>query len=146
MSRPPIPIDQRFWPKVKKRGPDDCWLWTARKGTHGYGMISSPGHGMLFAHRVCFAIHNGPIPSGLVVLHSCDTPACVNPAHLRLGTQGDNLRDMSAKGRNVNSKKTHCKNGHELSAANTYTQGGRRRQCRTCNAAAVARRKHRMAA
>lgn len=97
----------RFWPKVNKDGPvpphmphlGKCWVWTAAvfKGT-GYGMLGVAGKSKL-AHRLSWEIFNGPIVGGLFVLHACDNPPCVNPAHLRLGTQRDNRLDCKAKGR-----------------------------------------------
>jgi hypothetical protein len=78
-----------------------CWLWQRSKLATGYGKVPrETGH--VFAHRLSFEVFNGPIPRGLCVLHRCDTPACVNPDHLFLGTQMDNVRDARAKGRFAN--------------------------------------------
>lgn len=106
MARPRVPIEQRFWAKVDKGEPDECWEWTGAK-SRGYGTITrdaADGGTTALAHRVSWEIHNGPIPKnmsyhGMVVAHSCDNPACVNPNHLWLGTQGQNLKDMIEKGR-----------------------------------------------
>lgn len=79
-----------------------CWLWFKATDGHGYGQLRNPGSGPgrnVLAHRVSFEISNGSIPAGMVIMHSCDQPLCVNPDHLRLGTMKDNSQDMIAKGR-----------------------------------------------
>ena len=93
----------RFWSRVERRDLFGCWLWTAVKDGNGYGEISVGGK-MLRTHRVAYELAVGPIPKGLCVLHTCDNPPCVNPAHLWLGTKGDNTRDCIAKGRGARSK------------------------------------------
>lgn len=98
----PKSLAERFWPKVDTSGgPDACWTWTAALNTAGYGVISAGpgGASPLRAHRVAWELTHGPIPSWLDVLHACDNPPCVNPAHLWLGTASDNGRDMASKGR-----------------------------------------------
>lgn len=95
----------RFWSKVDKRGPNDCWLWTAGKQTKGYGQFWLGAK--VRAHRVSWEMVNGPIPAGLCVLHRCDVRACVNPAHLWLGTRSDNSADMSRKGRATRGARSH---------------------------------------
>ena len=80
-----------------------CWLWTAYKNKAGYGTLNVK-HRKVFAHRVSYELHNGPIPEGkgfhgTVVRHSCDNPSCVNPEHLFIGTQGDNITDREERGR-----------------------------------------------
>lgn len=88
----------RFWEKVDKRGINGCWIWTASIKTDGYGQLTVDGR-FWRAHRLSWVLHNGPILYGLLVCHHCDTPACVNPAHLFLGTHKDNIRDSINKGR-----------------------------------------------
>lgn len=95
----PIPqdLEARFWKKVTKT--DSCWLWNACK-VSGYGRISiGTSNKNVSSHRVSWTIHFGEIPNHLNVLHKCDVRTCVNPAHLFLGTNDDNMKDMVAKGR-----------------------------------------------
>lgn len=78
-----------------------CWIWQGCKNNKGYGMVSRRGRGFSpqLAHRYMYEQHVGPIPDGMHLLHRCDTPACVNPTHMFIGTRSDNMRDMVAKGR-----------------------------------------------
>lgn len=91
----------RFWAKIDRRGPDDCWEWTAgNRGKGGYGRFSmGRANKPIRAHRFSWELFYGPIPTGMDVLHRCDNPLCVNPRHLFLGTNLDNVRDMHAKNR-----------------------------------------------
>jgi hypothetical protein len=92
--------EDRFWAKVDKSHESGCWLWIASLTTSGYGQFkvvaSDPP---VRAHRYAYELVVGPVPDGMVVCHSCDVPRCVNPSHLWVGTHGDNMRDMSTKGR-----------------------------------------------
>lgn len=92
-------LAERFWAKVHKT--DGCWLWLGSLNGFGYGQIRGewPGPRALRSHRASWILHCGPIPAGLSVLHRCDNPPCVRPDHLFLGTQSDNQRDMTTKGR-----------------------------------------------
>lgn len=90
----------RFWTKVEVREPDECWRWTAatRSKNAPYGALKIDGQVRL-AHRVSFEIEHGSIPDGMFVCHRCDTPRCVNPAHLFAGSAQDNAVDALTKGR-----------------------------------------------
>jgi len=92
--------EDRFWDRVDVRSPGDCWLWKMAPCIHGYGCFRLKGvrrdvRPSRFSWMLCY----GPIPSGLNVLHRCDTPLCCNPLDLFLGTQRDNIHDMMEKGR-----------------------------------------------
>jgi len=94
------PAEQRF--RAKYIVSDGCWLWTGT--TQGRGAYPDfwDGKRHVRGHRFAWEQAFGPIPDGLVVMHTCDQPLCVRPVHLRLGTQADNLRDMATKGRSRN--------------------------------------------
>lgn len=124
---------------------EPCWEWIAGKTSYGYGSFSAGGRekGAVKAHRWSYEHYRVEIPAGLHVLHHCDRPSCVNPTHLFLGTQADNVRDMMEKGRHVahNALKTHCHQGHAYDEANTYRCSEGRRHCRTCDREAAKRRR-----
>lgn len=89
----------RFWTKVDcSAGLFECWNWTASVDKDGYGWFGLNGKNV-HAHRYSYELANGPIPIGAQVLHSCDNSRCVNPAHLHLGTQWDNIHEMLDRGR-----------------------------------------------
>lgn len=141
----------RFLAKVNKDGPipqhrtnlGACWIWTGAKVRNGYGSFGFGSPVTIKAHRFSWLYHCGAIPPCLSVLHKCDTPACVNPAHLLLGSQADNMRDAAAKGRLPKGQQhregalTHCRNGHPFDAQNTYRHLGKR-YCRKCKTEAQA--------
>lgn len=91
-----ISAEIRFWKYVKKT--KGCWFWIGGKKESGYGSLWLK-NSYLYAHRFSYQIHNGKIPKGMQVCHSCDITYCVNPKHLFLGTQKDNNQDMWKKGR-----------------------------------------------
>ena len=88
---------QRYWSRVDKRGPDECWNWTGTT-SRGYGKFYD-GVAMRRAHRYAWQFAHGEWPGEWHVLHSCDNPLCQNPAHLKLGTHADNMREMEQRGR-----------------------------------------------
>jgi hypothetical protein len=100
---PGLSLATRFWAKVDKRGPDECWEWTGARQPQGYGTIGVylgyRSYGYARSNRVAWELMRGPVPDGLHVLHSCDNPPCVNPNHLFLGTALDNIHDCIDKGR-----------------------------------------------
>lgn len=136
----------RFWAKVDKNGPVHpydaalgmCWMWKGSLQNKGYGAFWTNHESVvstLLAHRISFTISIGQIPDGMKALHSCDNPPCVNPAHLFLGTQKDNMQDCSRKGRagrpvgipgcrGVAQWKTHLDDDKVREIRRIYARGG----------------------
>lgn len=131
-------LAHRFFNFVRIGGADECWPWEGCRQRQGYGNLA--GGASKLAHRVSYELHKGQIPTGMMVLHSCDNPPCVNPKHLSVGTAIDNIADMVAKRRHIEGRKrsheklrarTHCKHGHEYSVVGFY-QYARGRVCKLC--------------
>lgn len=91
-------LAERFWEKVDVKGPDDCWPWKAHCNRRGYGQFWADGFNKK-AHRVAYEQTRGELAPGMKALHTCDNPPCCNPGHLFEGTDADNGRDKSEKGR-----------------------------------------------
>lgn len=105
-----VSIFQRFEAKVSPEPNSGCHLWTAHTSKNGYGRFGVNGR-VEDAHRVSYGMYVGPIPDGMCVLHKCDVRSCVRPEHLFIGTQQENLRDMTIKGRRS------CARGEKSGAA-----------------------------
>lgn len=131
---------ERFEEKYTPEPMSGCWLWIGSTLLGGYGQFRN--NGFILAHRWAYNQFKGLVPAGRVVRHSCDTPCCVNPDHLSVGTHAENSADMVRQGRGNGQKKTHCVNGHEFNEKNTYQDIKRsRRQCRACNSNAFRKEK-----
>lgn len=141
-------VEERFWSKVDRRGPDDCWEWTAYVGDNGYGQFWD-GVRLVKSHRFAYLVTKGFIAPGLVADHTCHNEAectnvpchhraCCNPAHLEAVTQSVNsIRGHSGDHQTA---KTHCPSNHPYSPENTIlSRHGKHRVCRECNRRAQAR-------
>jgi hypothetical protein len=128
---------QRFWDKVIRIPEHTCWEWIGHQDKDGYGRLRV-NYEDLRAHRVSWELHNKKkIPPKLMVLHRCDNPSCINPDHLFIGTNTDNMQDAMAKGRGAPARlksRTHCKFGHRFTEENTYMITPTKRRCRKCSA------------
>lgn len=119
-----------FWKRVDTLNGfatnEDCWLWIGSiRNTYGGVAI---GDKVFYAHRIAYMLYKGEILNKLQVLHKCDSPLCVNPNHLYLGTQKENIKDSVSKGRHssVNQNLTHCRHGHLFTEESTgYYRGNR---------------------
>lgn len=119
----PAPIEDRLWAQVEIAGPDECWLWRGYLTNGGYGQIGL-NYKSITVHRASYEVSIGPIPAGMCVLHRCDVRACVNPAHLFLGTHRDNTQDMVRKGR------AHGQLSDEFKRTIARAEGGQREVAR----------------
>ena len=124
------PLTVRFWSKVDRRGPDECWPWLGSR-VDGYGSINIGSGRTRRAHQVAFDLTNGAVPDGLELDHLCRNPWCVNPSHLEPVTHRENiLRGEGPTARRA--RQTHCKRGHPLSGENLYVDDRGYRRCREC--------------
>lgn len=106
----------------RRSGPleTECWIWTGQLDQTGYGVLKY--HQKAYkAHRAMWALRNGPIPEGKYACHKCDTPACINPEHIFIGTQGDNMKDAKRKGR---TRANRGRSDDEIRMAKAMVRGG----------------------
>ena len=131
----PLGADRRFWAKVDRRGPDECWPWLSATDRAGYARFGSvTRYGTNIAHRIAWMLVNGPIPDGLDLDHvrarGCVLRSCVNVNHLEPVTHFENCR------RGSQAQQTHCVNGHPFDSENLVMRfrrsGAPYRQCKTC--------------
>lgn len=127
----PKRLAERLESQISPEPNSGCWLWTGRV-TRRYGTVWD-GQAQVPAHRATYSLIKGPIPAGLVIDHLCRNRICVNPDHLEPVTNKENvLRGTGISA--ANARKTHCKNGHELSGDNLVQWKLKRgmRECRAC--------------
>jgi hypothetical protein len=131
----------RFWAKVAKGAPDQCWNWTASLNVRGgYGQVKIGGKTRR-SHTVAYELSVGPVPAGLVLDHTCRNRRCVNPAHLEPVTLAENTRRGMAPSA-VAVRTNRCQNDHEFTPENTIRRTDGKRECRACDNAGQRRRHH----
>lgn len=125
VNLPDLTYPDRYWAKVERRGPDECWPWLGAMGGRGaHGTINVRGRTQ-YAHRIAYEFAKGPIPEGLVIDHTCRNYACQNPAHLRAVTPGVNAIENNDNPFAKNKRKTHCSKGHEFRPETTAVVEGK---------------------
>ena len=137
MQQLPAEVISKFWSKAEIRSAGECWPWRGCISSKGYGRFALPGGRLVRVHRLAWQLTNGDIPTGKVTDHLCRNRSCVNPQHIEIVTNKENvLRGVGIAAENA--KKTHCKNGHSFTPENTITRvrsdrsGRVERDCRIC--------------
>lgn len=127
-------LAERFWRRVDRRGPDECWPWLGAHNSWGYGQIRIGARTRPAQVVACELTSGQPFPEGMDGCHTCDNPPCCNPAHVFPGTARDNMQDAAHKGRLRfwNAGKTICIRGHQLSGGNLIVCRSGARRCRAC--------------
>jgi hypothetical protein len=128
--QPRISYEERLFSYVNVSGV--CWEWEGAISSNGYGLIYRDGK-LVRAHRAVYEHLMGRIPKGLVCDHLCRNTHCVNPDHIEIVTQSENMRRGYSPSA-MNARKTHCVNGHELAWGNIYVNAEGHRTCIVCKA------------
>jgi hypothetical protein len=132
------PVLRRFFANIEPGHTNECWEWNGGRNKDGYGIFYASKRDKWLAHRLAMAVNLGLNPGRICVLHKCDNPPCCNPAHLFLGTRGDNVADCWAKGRRIHPMMGRCMMGHLIAGKNAIiwkcsrSQRGVQRKCRIC--------------
>lgn len=134
-----VPVEQRFERCIERIPWSGCWIWTGCVNSTGYGTICVDRK-MKNTHRLSWELHRGKVPENMLVLHRCDIPSCVNPNHLYIGDQKQNLNDGQTKGRVYRQPTDMCKHGHPAVIGNVYFNSGHR-YCLVCRRESRKRKK-----